>query len=284
MSRYVAITPAKDEEKFLPALISSMAHQTATPSRWIVIDDGSTDTTASILDDAAAQYPWIEVHHLAPKAIRGEGGESVVMRFLPNAVWEEYDYIFRLDADLSFGPEMISELLAEFSRDNSLGIAGPTLYEPDGGEWKEMPVPRFHTRGAAKLYSHACFSAIGGLETGLGWDTIDEAHAMMRGFKSRSFRHIRAFHHRPQGNATGAWKSRLAAGRAAYRIGYSPLFMFVRAMRNAAERPLIIGGMLMLAGYLRGYLRSTPTSSPELIRFVRRQQLRRLFWMESQWR
>lgn len=284
MNDYLAITPAKDEERYLPALISSMASQTVTPSRWIIVDDGSTDSTAAIIDEAAAQYPWIEVHHLAPKAVRGEGGESVVMRFLPRALWEDYDFIFRLDADLSFGPSMISELLAEFARGDSLGIAGPTLYEPEGLGWREVPAPRFHTRGAAKLYSKACFSAIGGLESGLGWDTIDEVRAMMSGFKSRSFRHVRAFHHRPQGNATGAWKSRLAAGRAAYRIGYSPLFMLARAVKNAAERPWVLGGMFMMAGYLQGYLRSTPTSSPELTRFVRRQQLRRLFWMESQWR
>jgi hypothetical protein len=45
-----------------------------------------------------------------------------------------------------------------------------------------------------------------------------------------------------------------------------------------------VGGALMLFGYLQGYWKTKPLSSRELVRFVRRQQIRRLFWMESQWR
>ena len=60
MDRYIAITPARDEEQFLPGLITSMAAQTRLPERWIVIDDGSADGTAQILDDAAREHRWIE--------------------------------------------------------------------------------------------------------------------------------------------------------------------------------------------------------------------------------
>lgn len=174
--------------------------------------------------------------------------------------------------------------MAEFARRPSLGIAGPTLYEPDGEEWHEVLAPRFHTRGAAKLYSRACFAAIGGLEGGLGWDTIDEVRAMTLNFTSRSFRHLHASHHRPQGGAVGLCRSRIATGRAAYRIGYSPLFMVARAVWRTFERPYLVGGALMLFGYCQGYCKTKRISSPELVRFVRRQQIRRLFWMESQWR
>lgn len=284
MNRYLAITPAKDEEKHLPALIDSLANQSVRPARWIIIDDGSKDATASIIDRAAQLHPWIEPHHLAPKVRREEGGESVIMQFLPRQTWEQYDYIFRLDADLSFGPELLEGLMAEFVRHPSLGIAGPTLYEPKGEEWLEIVAPGFHTRGAAKLYSRACFTAIGGLENGPGWDTLDEVRAMMLRFTSRSFRHLRAFHHRPQGGAAGLCKSRIATGRVAYRIGYSPLFMIARAVRRTFEPPYLMGGALMLVGYLQGYWKKKRISSPELVRFVRRQQMRRLLRMESQWR
>jgi hypothetical protein len=41
----------------------------------------------------------------------------------------------------------------------------------------------------------------------------------------------------------------------------------------------------MLSGFFEGYLRNTPrAASPELIKFVRRQQRRRLLMMESVWR
>ena len=67
-------------------------------------------------------------------------------------------------------------------------------------------------------------------------------------------------------------------------IGYSPLFMIARAVWRTFERPYLVGGVLMLFGYLQGYWKTKRISSPELVRFVRRQQIRRLFRMESQWR
>lgn len=281
---YIIITPARDEEKFLPRLIDSMVQQTVTPDCWIVIDDGSADATARILDHAAERHAWIRPHHLRRDRPRAPGGESVVMQFMTPATCAQYDFILRLDADLSFEPNFSESLLAEFARDPKLGIAGPTLYEPEGLEWHEVPMPSFHTRGAAKMYSRACFAAIGGLDAGLGWDTLDEARAMMLGFGTRSFRNITARHHRPQGAASG-WKAPLAAGLSAYNVGYSPLFMLARAARQSLLPPFPFGGALLLAGYMKGYLRrDRRTAAPELIKFIRKQQMRRLFLMESLWR
>jgi poly-beta-1,6-N-acetyl-D-glucosamine synthase len=281
----LAITPARDEEKLLPGLIASMAVQTQRPERWIVIDNGSRDATASILDAAAGRYPWIEPSHLPATRPRAAGGESVIMQFLPREQWGQWDYLLRLDADLTFGPDFIELLLDEFRRDPQLGVAGAILLEPDGARWHEVQVPSFHVRGAAKMYATKCFRAIGGLEPGLGWDTIDELHAMMLGFHSRHFRHIRAYHHRPQGTAGRLWRARLAAGRAAYRSGYSTLFMLVRALRHLLLPPYLVGAAMMLTGYFEGYLRRLPRPAPpELIRFVRRQQLRRLLMRDTLWR
>ena len=113
--------------------------------------------------------------------------------------------------------------------------------------------------------------------------TVDEARAWMLGFRTRSCGQIRAFHHRPQGAASGRWDARIALGRAAYYSGYSPIFMIARAMRHSFKGPAI-SGPLMLAGYCQGYLHRWPRlASPELVRFVRRQQVRRLLHMESIW-
>ena len=262
-----------------------MVAQTVRPERWIIIDDGSADSTGEIIDRAAENHPWIVPHHLPPNRIRAPGGESVIMRFLPRESWHECDAILRLDADLSFKPQFAAKLLAELDLDPRLGIAGPTLWEPVGERWHERLAPSFHTRGAAKMYSRACFEAIGGLEASLGWDTIDEVRALMLGFSTRSFRHITAYHHRPQGAASGCWGSRVAAGRAAYNIGYSPLFLLARALRLAFTWPPLVGGAALVAGYAEGSLKRSPRRmSPAQIRFVRRQQLRRLLMMESVWR
>lgn len=284
MIRYIVITPARDEEKFLPRLIDAMVQQTVTPDRWIIIDDGSADATAAILDDASAKYPWIEPHHLPRNRPRAPGGESVVMQFMTPSICEQFDYILRLDADLSFAADFAELLLIEFAHDPQLGIAGPTLYEPAGDDWYEIRMPSFHTRGAAKMYSRACFAAIEGLDAGLGWDTLDEARAMMLSFRTRSFPHIKAMHHRPQGAASG-WKARSAAGLSAYNVGYSPFFMMARAARQTFSTPFPFAGVLLLIGYFKGYFSGRRRiAAPELVKFIRKQQMRRLLLMESLWR
>ncbi len=284
MTSYLAITPVRDEERFLPGLIASMASQTRKPERWLIIDDGSIDATASIIDEAARQHGWIEPHHLSNNCARRPGGESLIMQFLPPEIRRGVDFIARFDADLTFDTNYIEELLAQFAIEPRLGIASSTLFEPANGEWREIVTPAFHTRGSNKLYSRSCFEAIGGLESGLGWDTIDEIRAIMHGFVTRSFRHVRAYHHRPAGSARGVSRGRVNAGRAAYQVGYSPLFMAVRVLRQLAlGRPL--QSAAMLAGFAEGYVRGAKrAASPDVVKFVRTQQRRRLLAMDSEWR
>jgi poly-beta-1,6-N-acetyl-D-glucosamine synthase len=284
MKSYGAITPARDEERLLPGLVDSMASQTSLPRRWVVVDDGSSDSTPLLLDAAAGRHGWITVHHLPRERERQPGGESALQRFLSPDLWRDCDLVFRVDADISFGPDFVQSLIAQFERDPHLGIASGTLYEPGHRGWREIKAPRFHTRGAIKMYSRDCLQAIGGLEQGLGWDTIDEVRSASLGYTTRSFRHIRALHHRPQGSGSGVLRGRLAAGRAASQAGYSPLFMAARAGRHVADWPPMLGGLWLMAGYLEGYLRRTPrAASPELVKFVRRQQLRRLLFMKNAW-
>ena len=277
MKHYIAITPARDEERLLPRLLVAMVAQTRRPGRWIVIDDGSTDRTGEILDRAAQYHPWIEPKHLPRNGSRAPGGESVIMRFLQRDTWEGYGAVLRLDADLTFKPQFAELLLAELEKDPRLGIAGPTLYEPHGKGWHEVPPPSFHTRGAGTFYPAPASPRSGGWRPALSWVPIDEVRAMMLGFGTRNFRHIRAYHHRPQGAAGGLWQGRKAAGRAAYNVGYSPVFLIARALRLGFKWPPIVGGVGLAAGYLEAAVQRSPRPvSPALVRFVRRQQLRRL--------
>jgi hypothetical protein len=218
--------------------------------------------------------------------VRKRGGAAVVMQHLTPQVIQDADFILCLDADLSFGNRFAESLIAEFERDSRLGIAGATLLERHGRTLRAVQVPEFHTHGATKMYSRSCFLAIGGLEGGAeAWDTIDETRAMMLGFRTRTFLHVTAIHHRPLGAADGRWRVILAGGRAAYDAGYSPLFITARAVRRAFSPPIVLGGVLLLSGYVGAYLRGQRVSAePELVKFVRAQQLRRLFLMKSLWR
>src|SRR6058998_1031362 len=55
------ITPARNEEAFIEKTIQSVVSQTVRPTRWVIVNDGSTDGTARIVGRHAALHDWIEV-------------------------------------------------------------------------------------------------------------------------------------------------------------------------------------------------------------------------------
>jgi glycosyltransferase involved in cell wall biosynthesis len=285
MCAYLVITPAHNEETLLPNLIDSLAAQVIKPKRWILIDDGSEDRTPDIVDEAASQISWIKACHLPQRQRRAPGGESVVTKCLRSNSWEDCEHLLRVDADVTFGPDYVIQLLEEFVREPRLGIASGMLYEQRRSQWQPLSTPRFHTSAPSKIYSRACFAAIGGIEADLGWDTIDDARALMRGYITRHFSHIPSFHHRRMGSAKGLWRGRLNMGKAAYKAGYLPAFMAARALRHAFAAPWSMGGALMMTGYLWCWMRREPLlAEPELAQFIRAQQWRRLTFMPTVWR
>jgi hypothetical protein len=62
-----------------------------------------------------------------------------------------------------------------------------------------------------------------------------------------------------------------------HSVGNHPLWEFVRAIYQMKHHPYIIGGIAMGIGYLSAMLRRTEVPlSPELVAFVRREQMQRL--------
>ena len=59
--KYVLITPAHNEERFIAKTLDSMVAQTLLPERWIIVDDGSTDRTAEIIGNYLRRYAWMEL-------------------------------------------------------------------------------------------------------------------------------------------------------------------------------------------------------------------------------
>ena len=59
--QYVLLTAAKDEEACIAEVIQAVLRQTVRPSAWFIVDDGSTDRTATIIKHFAAAYPFIRL-------------------------------------------------------------------------------------------------------------------------------------------------------------------------------------------------------------------------------
>ena len=130
--------------------------------------------------------------------------------------WRSFTHVGKLDGDIELPPEWYETLLARFDAEPRLGIACGQLSETVDGVTRTIPIPAHHVHGALKLYAVDCLAQIGGLQPRLGWDTIDEAYARMRGWSTRSFADPIAIHHRPLASRDGVLRGRARHGACAY--------------------------------------------------------------------
>jgi poly-beta-1,6-N-acetyl-D-glucosamine synthase len=286
-TNYLIITPVRDEEAYIEATLRSVACQSVLPQVWIIVDDGSTDKTADIVERYADEFSWIHIVRKANRGARKSGG-GVIEAFYEGykAVQRnDWEFIVKLDGDLTFSSDYFEKCFDHFEHEPNLGIGGGDIYNDFKGVLKVEANPRFHVRGATKIYRRACWEAIGGLIQAPGWDTIDEVKANMLGWKSYSFSELHVMHHRLTGTAEGLLRDRMKHGLGCYVSGYHPLFLAASCISRLAKRPYVTGSAAMCYGFLKGYwTRSPRVNDLQLIKYLRGQQLRRLWGLETIWR
>jgi glycosyltransferase involved in cell wall biosynthesis len=284
--KYVVISPVRDEGHLIETTILSIASQTVRPIQWILVDDGSKDNTGAVIDEYARKYPWITAVHRPDRGFR-EPGTGVINAFYDGYQFvqqSDWDFIVKLDGDLSLKPDYFENCFAEFGRDPKLGIGGGVVGHMEDAKLQIEDNPLFHVRGATKIYRRECWEMIGGLIQAPGWDTIDELKANMLGWTTRSFLNVTLVQLRPTGATNGVWGNWVKNGRANYMTGYHPLFIFLKSLNRTRKHPYLITGAALLYGYVSGYFSRIPqVEDQDLIRYIRKQQLRKLTFRDSIW-
>ena len=259
------------------------------PLKWVIVDDGSCDRTLTIAREAARREPWIEVVSRKDRGFR-QSGIGVVESFydgfsrVKDLPWA---FVVKMDGDIRLSPKYFEEMISHLERDTELGIcSGDIYFEENGVLALDSPGdPEFHVRGAAKIYKRKCWEKIGGIARVTGFDCIDNVQARRLGWKTRRFPEPKVIHLRRTGDANGVWRNSLKDGIGANAIGYHPLFLLVKCLRR-----ILMGGSLLVAlgqlcGFFRGYFANIKRiEDPELVRYLRRQQLNRLLGRETIWR
>ncbi len=277
MERLLLITPCRDEAEHLERTLASVAAQTRPPDLWLIVDDGSTDATPEILNRWAASLPYLQLLRTRRFDRPGSDGlataaEAVAFnRALRSVAIGEFSHVGKLDADIELSPDYFQRLLDRSAVEVDLGIVGGMLLEDHGLGWRPTGGPEHHVRGALKLYRRDCLEALGGgIEERLGWDTIDEVEARMRGYRTCTLTDPTARHLRPVATRGGILRGRARLGHAAFILRYSPWWVAAKSAQVALRRPYVLGGIAYYWGYLRAAAgdRHNRVEDPEFARFV----------------
>jgi poly-beta-1,6-N-acetyl-D-glucosamine synthase len=278
---YVLITSARNEEAFIGKTLDSVVGQTVLPECWVIVDDGSTDDTAEIVERYTARYPWIELVRLPQRQDRNFAAK--VHAF--NAGFEkvrslEFEAIGNLDADISFGPDQFEFLLQKLIEDPSLGVTGTAYNEEGFDSTKDSFESENSVHGACQVFRRECFSDIGGYlpNRAGGIDWIAVTTARMKGWKTRNFPERRFRHHRPMGTAErGAVGAMFSYGEKDYYLGGSFTWQLFRVAYRMTKRPRVVGGLALLSGFCWAALRRVERPvAGDLMRFHRQEQMTKL--------
>jgi biofilm PGA synthesis N-glycosyltransferase PgaC len=280
--KYVLITAARNESAFIERTLHSVVAQTQQPERWIIVDDGSTDETPQIVERYAREHPWIELVRRPQRADRSFAGKAhAVNAALEQLRGVDFEVVGNLDADVSFEPDYMAFVVGKFVGDPKLGVAGTPFTEEGGYDsTRDSFEGQNYVAGPCQLFRYTCWRDIGGYVANKagGVDWIAVLTARMKGWRVWAFPNKRFHHHRSMGTAQrGQLASMFSYGEKDYYLGGSPLWQLFRCTYRMAKRPYITGGLALFLGFFSAMLRRMPLAvSPELMRFHRAEQMRKL--------
>jgi poly-beta-1,6-N-acetyl-D-glucosamine synthase len=286
-SRYVLVTPARNEEKTIGETLASVCRQKHLPVEWVVVSDGSTDRTDERVREYARRYPFIRLLRLEPNNDRDFA--SVV--FATNAgvaalQTPDYDFIGLLDADLRFGPSYFSDLIARFRANPRLGLGGGLALDVINGRYyRHRHYPK-NVAGAVHFFRRACFEAIQplvALPEG-GWDAITNVQARAHGFDTQTFEDLIVDHLKPRNSMNGGWlRRKWQMGVRDYALGYDPVFALMKCFSRAREKPAVIGSLAMAGGFMYSLVTRRARQIPaELAKRFRTEQRERMWGRSGQ--
>jgi poly-beta-1,6-N-acetyl-D-glucosamine synthase len=283
--RYIVISPVRNEEKNIEKTILSVISQTITPKKWVIVDDGSSDKTTDIVEKYTISNDWISLLHLPDRGYYDlmTGGEiKAFYRGYETIKDMDYDFIAKLDGDVSFDGHYFENLFQEFANNRRLGIASGAVYYDRNGELQLEKGYEKHVRGAGRVYRKECWQDIGGVINNLGWDVVDEYKARMLGWETFSFEKIKMIHYVKTFTKGGLYQGFMRSGRMEYLVGTHPLFFLIKVVGKIRIKPIMFGRLALLLGYLISFLKDeNRVAEPKLVLYLRKEQLKRLFLMNE---
>ncbi|ROI14885.1 glycosyltransferase family 2 protein [Epilithonimonas hominis] len=259
--KFLIIIPAHNEENNISFCLESLKKQNFQDFVCMIVNDGSTDRTAEIINNFKIQDSRFRVLDL--ETSEHSPGAKVVRTFdkgLQALDWKDFDVVCKYDADIVFPTNYLEKINQTFETNPKAGIVSGLVYikkyksnseiknlrNPNenwldfsnkNGEWVfENLSSKNHVRGPIKAYRKECFEDMNGLRAVLGWDNLDILLAKKHGWDVVTIKDLWVKHLRP---TAYKYKSQKAEklGQYFYNIGLSlPLAMISSAKSSFKNR------------------------------------------------
>ncbi len=279
---YTLVTAARNEALNIEEPLKSVCAQLKKPLRWVIVDDGSTDETSTIVRRYAHENAFIELVQFQSRSERNFAGKAHAINAAIERLSDlEFEVVGNLDADVSFPPEYMGFVLSKFAEDQELGIGGTPFTEEGGYDsTRDSFEGENYVAGPCQLFRRKCWEEINGYVANKagGVDWIAVMTARMKGWKVRAYPDKRFHHHRSMGTAERSQLSSMFSyGEKDYYLGGALLWQLFRCSYRMAKRPYLLGGLALLAGYTSAAIRRMPRAvSDELMAFHRAEQMKKL--------
>jgi glycosyltransferase involved in cell wall biosynthesis len=280
---FLLLTPAHNEADQAESLVAAMRASSRQPSRWLVVDDNSTDGTGEAFLSAGRDLPFLQVHRIDSRGEYMAYRYSEVLRAgLSQAAPASDGYLGILDADIRFGADYWQGLWQHMQDDPRLGIASGALCARDAqGAWRlEAGQHADLPRGGLRLVRARCLEAIGGVQRSRACDTVMNTRARLSGWNTALFDRILALSTRPTASRAEYQNVAKSFGQRYWDIGRPAWYAVYKACASASR-----GDRARAQGLLQGYFGEAlhggeRAADAALARYYRWEPLRR-WWVRS---
>ncbi|KYK28456.1 MAG: hypothetical protein AYK23_05590 [Candidatus Proteinoplasmatales archaeon SG8-5] len=273
---YLLVTPAKNEEKNLPSLISSILSQEKQPKLWVIVDDGSTDKSQEIIERSSREHKWIITVRLDESRrdigfhyseVCRTGFNTIITKAREMGI--SFGFIALLDADIIIKEHYFLELINRMEKDASIGITSGAIWSKEQGKYVKVKQRTDLPSGAARIWKIKCYEETNGFEKTMAPDSVSNARAKIKGWKTVRYSDIKAYQSRATASAEGLWIGYKRKGQASYYLHEPFYFILGKASSFAAEESLR-QGVAFLWGWLSSWIhRRSKIPDPELKKYFR---------------
>jgi poly-beta-1,6-N-acetyl-D-glucosamine synthase len=280
--RYVLISPCRNEAAFMRQTLDTVLAQSIRPTKWIIVDDGSTDETPRTLAEYAARHEWIAVVTRADRGHRAVGPGVVDAFYAGYATIDpdDFDYLCKLDLDLRLPPRYFEILMQRMEQNPLIATCSGKSFLEEAGQLVDERHGDEMSLGMTKFYRVSCFKGVGGFVREVMWDGIDCHRCRMMGWVACSWNEpdLRFVHLRPMGSSQQSiYTGRMRHGFGQYFMGTGFWFIAASALSRINQKPYVLGSLAILWGWVKSALqRKARYEDLEFRAFLRRYQARSL--------